>query len=239
MKKIILLLGLFSLPLWGQKGVHESWGRMLQTYVSANGAVDYVAWKKEASALDAYIVALQTHAPAPEAPQSQWMAYWINAYNALTVQLILQNYPLESIRDLFRPWGREVFQLRGEDYSLGDIEHRILRKMGDPRIHFAINCASASCPQLSREVYESRRLDFQLDRAARQFLNDPTKNNIQEEVWELSKIFLWFGRDFGGRQEKIDRIRDYLGRPGGKTPKIRYLKYDWRLNTTYKPSDIQ
>lgn len=230
MKKIVLLLLLSPAVLCGQKSVHEAWGRMLSTYVSETGQVNYAAWQKEAKALDAYIEALQFHVPPAEAPKNQQMAFWINAYNALTVQLILQNYPLNSIRDLYRPWKRKVFQAREQSYSLGDIEHRILRKMGDPRIHFAINCASASCPQLSREVYSSRRLDDQLQQAGIRFLNDPTKNEVTGNRWKLSKIFLWFSGDFGGKKGKVEHIRALLELPEGNTPQLGYKKYDWRLN---------
>lgn len=230
---------LCSGSLWAQKGVHEAWGRMLQTYVSESGDVNYSAWKEDRYALDAYIEALARNAPAKDAPTPQRMAFWINAYNALTVQLILNNYPLESIRDLYRPWGRTVFQIGDQSYSLGAIEHRILRKMGDPRIHFAINCASASCPKLSRTVYTGRGLEQQLQQATQAFLTDPSKNEIEGDQWRLSRIFLWFGQDFGGRKGKIAFIKKALELPQETTPELSYKRYDWGLNQAYNSPIIQ
>ena len=236
---LIAFLFLCFGSLWAQKGVHEAWGRMLNTYVSETGEVNYSAWKQDRYALDAYIEALARNAPDQNAPIPQRMAFWINAYNALTVQLILNNYPLESIRDLYRPWGRTVFTIGDQTYSLGAIEHRILRKMGDPRIHFAINCASTSCPRLSRKVFTSRALDRQLQEATVSFLTDSTKNDIQGEQWKLSRIFLWFGEDFGGRKGKIALIKKVLELPPETMPELSYKRYDWRLNQVYNSPAIQ
>lgn len=205
---------------------------MLSQYVDAQGQVDYKNWLSEKNQLDAYIHTLEKMPPLEEASKEAKLAYWINAYNALTVQLILENYPLESIKDLDDPWDRDCFTVNNQTYTLGEIEHEILRKMDEARIHFAINCASASCPKLRNEAYQEKQLDKQLTEATRDFLSDPTKNKLGPNHLQLSRIFLWFGNDFGSKSERLEFIAQYsdliLDRP-----KIDYLSYDWSLNQTH------
>ena len=114
------------------------WGQMLGKYVSDSGKVNYLAWQNESAELDAYLEGLANMPPRENWPLPQKLAYWINAYNALTIQLILKNYPIGSIRDIKKPWSRIVFKTNDKSYSLHFIEHEILRKLGEPRIHFAI-----------------------------------------------------------------------------------------------------
>jgi hypothetical protein len=147
----------------------------------------------------------------------------------LTVQLILENYPLKSIKEIKSPWDTPCFSTGGKEYSLGDIEHKILRKMDEPRIHFAINCASASCPNLLNRAFQEKQLESQLVEVTESFLKDPTKNKINSDQLELSKIFLWFGKDFGSKAERLSFIEVYSGVRLDR-PKIDYLSYDWSLN---------
>jgi hypothetical protein len=178
------------------------------------------------------------------------LALWINAYNAFTVKLILSRYPdIESIKDIPRRWKRRDWLVGGERYSLDHIEHKILRKeFEEPRIHFAIVCASKSCPDLVAEAYVADRLDVQLTRAARNFLADPNKGfQAQREdrgsrgyryrVF-LSSIFKWFRKDFGSNNtELLDFLEPYVS-PMDRAfleehrdeLSIRFMNYDWSLN---------
>ncbi len=176
--------------------------------------------------------------------RAERLSFWINAYNILAIDVVVRNYPLESIRDVgwfLRPvWKREAATIYERSYSLGEIEHDILRPLGEPRIHAAIVCASTSCPSLRREPYDGSRLDGQLDDALRTWLANPGKGARLDEAGDvlyLSRIFDWFDGDFasrGGVPKALEpylpeEIRGWLRRRGGAA-KLRYLDYDWRLN---------
>ena len=143
---LYLFLFLFTISLTAQKNIHHRWNSMLQTYVSDDGKVNYKDWMNDRDNLNAYIQTLASTPLLESDSKNAKLAYWINAYNALTVQLILKHYPLKSIKEIKQPWDTTCFSIGEKSYTLGDIEHKILRKMDEPRIHFAINCASASCP---------------------------------------------------------------------------------------------
>lgn len=212
------------------KGIHASWNVLLQQYVDADGNVDYHSWKKSQTDLDKYIQLLEKTPPANYWDKNDSLAYFINAYNAVTVKLILDNYPLKSIRDIKDPWDSKSLNLPNNRLTLNDIEHKVLRKMDDPRIHFAINCASASCPQLSNEAFRASKVQKQLEEATALFINDSSKNQISEKNIGLSKIFLWFSKDFGSKKERIAFIQKYSQKPFKDNAKIKYQEYDWSLN---------
>ena len=212
------------------KGIHASWNVLLQQYVDADGNVDYHSWKKSQTDLDKYIQLLEKTPPANYWDKNDSLAYFINAYNAVTVKLILDNYPLKSIRDIKDPWDSKSLNLPNNRLTLNDIEHKVLRKMDDPRIHFAINCASASCPQLSNEAFRASKVQKQLEEATALFINDTSKNQISEKNIGLSKIFLWFSKDFGSKEERIAFIQKYSQEPFKDNAKIKYQEYDWSLN---------
>ncbi|NNK69878.1 MAG: DUF547 domain-containing protein, partial [Flavobacteriaceae bacterium] len=175
---------------------HSVWASLLKEHVSEDGSVDYNGFKGDWNQLRKYIKELASNLPDSEWGPSAKMAYWINAYNALTIDLILRHYPLKSIKEINQPWKQRYWQLGEKWYNLDEIEHQILRKMGDARIHFAIVCASYSCPKLSKEAYLSASLDKQLTQATKIFLADPDKNKLSQDMVELSKIFQWFAKDF-------------------------------------------
>lgn len=212
------------------KGIHASWNVLLQQYVDVDGNVDYRNWKKSQTDLDKYIQLLEKTPPANYWDKNDSLAYFINAYNAVTVKLILDNYPLKSIRDIKDPWDSKSLNLPNNRLTLNDIEHKVLRKMDDPRIHFAINCASASCPQLSNEAFRASKVQKQLEEATALFINDTSKNQISEKNIGLSKIFLWFSKDFGSKKERIAFIQKYSQKPFKDNAKIKYQEYDWSLN---------
>jgi len=209
----------------------------VRTYVDTAGWLDYARWQKDTTALLTYLDGLSARPPAADAAAAEQIAYWLNAYNAYTVLLILRHYPLESINELHTLryvatiWDADWFEIGGQAMSLGQIEHDILRaRFEEPRIHFALNCASYSCPSLRREAYTSTRLEAQLEAQARAFLADPRRNRITRDHAEISQIFLWFRGDF----TREGSLRDYLNRyaPVEITSEtaIEYLAYDWSLN---------
>ena len=239
---VVVLLFFFLISCFGQKPSevhyensvetldHTSWDMLLKKYVDDNGNVNYKSFKNDADKLNNYLDHLAKNPISNVAKKEERLAYYINLYNAGTVQLILENYPLESIRDIFRPWGKDKVLIGDDKYSLGEIEHDVLRKMNEPRIHFAINCASFSCPKLSNEAFTVSRMEEQLEEATSSFINDPTKNKISANSVELSKIFKWYKGDFTGKNTLIDYINKYSDKEISKNSEIDYLTYDWRLN---------
>jgi len=209
---------------------HKSWDRLLHSFVDDNGNVDYLGFKKESEALNRYLEQLGKNTVNENWSREKKLAYYINLYNAATVKLIMDNYPLASIRDINKPWDKAWIKYGGEFISLGEIEHQILRKMNEPRIHFAINCASYSCPKLLNEAYTEVKLDKQLDKASKDFVNDPSRNKISENKVALSKIFKWYKKDFENNGSLIVYLNQYLKSSINPDAKIEYLKYNWSLN---------
>ena len=217
---------LFFNNINSQKNVNYRWDKMLDKYVFVNGRVNYKDWKKEQNELKKYIRTLEENIPKKSWSKNDKLAYWINTYNAITIDLILDNFPVKSIKEIKNRFEKKLYKKK---YSLGDIEHKILRKMNEPRIHFAINCASKSCPKLLNESYNGRKLEEQLKAVTKAFLCNPKKNILKNNEVYLSRIFLWFSKDFGTKKEKINFISKYSGIKL-TNPKIRYLAYDWSLN---------
>ena len=216
--------------LISQKNIHDIWDSELKKYVDKEGNVNYRLWKKNSKLLETYLINLENNPPINQWTKNDSLAYFINAYNAVTVKLILDNYPLRSIKDLIIPWWLKRFKLNSEKITLNFIEHKILRKMDDPRIHFAINCASRSCPKLQNVAYYSHKLENQLNDAAIEFINDQTKNKINANRLMLSKIFSWFKDDFGNRIQLLKFVNKYSKIKILESARIEYLNYDWNLN---------
>jgi hypothetical protein len=178
--------------------------------------------------------ALQSYPVETLSEPSQRIAFYINAYNIFAIKMVVDHYPLESIRDVgsfLRPvWDRTAGTLNSGDVTLDQIEHDILRTLGEPRVHFAIVCASVSCPDLRAQAFESDLLSDQLDEQVRGFLNNPKKGlELEENNVRVSKIFDWFEEDFeqvGGAESFIRRYRDLPAR----TRLRANLDYDWSLN---------
>ena len=206
-----------------------------------DGRVDYAGLKKDEARLDAYLAALTAVEPATLSEPERF-AYYINVYNAWTLKLILEHYPgIRSIKDagsLFRsPWQRAFVRLRAGTVSLDDVEHGILRpQFHDPRVHFAVNCASKSCPPLAGAPYAGATLDAALDAAARGFINNPANTSLRDGTLHVSRIFDWYGEDFGGPEGVWRFIRRYADPPlaaamdAAGRHDIAYTPYDWSLN---------
>jgi hypothetical protein len=195
--------------------------------------VDYQAIKTEGSIDKAYQI-ISTYKVKKITNRNEKLSFYINAYNILALKSVVDHWPIKSIKDIgswYRPiWNKPVGEVGGEAVSLGDIEHKILRLMGEPRIHFAIVCASVSCPNLRDEPYTADRLDHQLDQQVRQFLNNQGKGmRIEDKVIRVSKIFDWFQEDFdsiGGISKFIYHYKpEFIGL------KVKAnIPYDWSVN---------
>ena len=211
---------------------HTLWGNLLQKHVDALGNVNYKAFKADNAKLETYLNNLAKNSPTDAWSKEEKLAYYINLYNAATVKLINDNYPLKSIKDLKNPWDKEWVKVGSQTYSLGDIEHKILTHIHDPRIHFAINCASYSCPKLVNVAYMPKTIESQLAKATSDFINDASKNNIKTNKLLLSNIFKWYKGDFTENGSLIDYIQQYTKVALKANSKINYLEYDWSLNET-------
>jgi len=209
---------------------HSVWDQLLKKYVDDNGDVNYKGFKQEAKLLNGYIDYLATKIPSENWSKQEKLAYYINVYNANTIKLIIDNYPTKSIKDIKNPWSKNRIKIGEEDFSLEDIEHKILRKMNEPRIHFAINCASASCPKLLNMAYTADNIETLLEKATKDFISDSDKNKISKENVQLSKIFDWYKKDFTKNGSLIDYINHYSKVKIDSNAKIYYLDYDWNLN---------
>ena len=213
-----------------EKISYHTWDVLLKKYVDNQGNVDYKEFKKDETLLDAYLAFLDDNKPTKKTTKNEKLAYYINLYNAATVKLILQNYPLKSIKDIKKPWDKKWVKVGGELLSLGDIEHKILRKMEEPRIHFAINCASFSCPKLSNSMFTANNMEAQLEEAAKNFINDTKRNKLSEKI-ALSKIFKWFKKDFvNSNTTVLEYVSKYTLADINTGEKVMYLNYDWNLN---------
>ena len=225
---------------------HATWDTLLKKYVDERGMVDYTTWKASAADvknLDAYLAHLSsTNARGTKEEQ---LAFWINAYNAVTVRGILREYPTSSIRNHtaklfgYNIWKNLKLIVAGKGYSLEHIEHEILRKMGEPRIHFAIVCASIGCPRLLNEAYDPKRLDAQLTTNAKAFFADRSKfqANADRRTIAVSPILQWFGEDYGRDQAaQLKRIAPWLPTAQDRQlaesgqARLSFLGYDWDLN---------
>lgn len=224
----------------GARVNHRLFAQLLQAHVQ-EGIVDYRGFKADEKKLDDYLHVLETVRPAQLDPEDQF-AFYINAYNAWTIKLILSGYPgINSVWDLGgrvfnKPFARKFILLDGGRVSLDDIENGILRpRFKDPRVHFAINCASKSCPPLRAEPYRGEILNQQLDEATRAFINHPERIFLKGQTLYVSKLFKWFSVDFNedvvGFVIKYadDVLKEKLMKLKDRT-RIEYLDYDWSLN---------
>ena len=213
--------------------IHELWDELLKVHVSDEGNVNYKKFKTDHDKLQSYINSLDriySNEDFQLQSKDETLAFWINAYNAMTIDLILRHYPIKSIKDIDRPWEQRLWKLSNKWYNLDEIEHQILRKMDEPRIHFAIVCASYSCPKLLNEAYKADTLEEQLTNATKEFLNDLNRNNISENSLELSKIFQWFSKDFKEDGSIISFLNKYSEIEIPENAKIKYKDYNWDLN---------
>ena len=209
---------------------HNAWNELLQKYVASNGDVDYKGFKKDIRALNDYVKFLATQIPSENWTLNEQLAYFINVYNANTIKLIADNYPTKSIKDIKNPWLKNRIKIGDKDFSLADIENGVLRKMNEPRIHFAINCASFSCPKLLNTAYTSQNVQELMERATREFINNTSKNKLTKDEVKISEIFKWYKSDFTENVSVVDYINQYSEIKIFPNAKIDYINYNWSLN---------
>lgn len=212
---------------------YSIWEIILKRYVDREGNVDYDALKKKENMLDDFLNILEKTKIDYSWNASEKIAFWINVYNAYTIKLILKNYPVKSIKDIRRPWDKKFFTVNGEFLSLGDVEHQILRKkFTEPRIHFAINCASKSCPRIVQIPYTGDNLNNLLDRQTKEYINNPKLNNVGRDSFQLSKLFSWFSKDFKETEGSVEKFVNRYSKISINNQKNNgFIEYDWNLNT--------
>lgn len=226
---------------------HSAWDALLKKYVDGDGLVDYQSLKSNVAdvrKLDGYLAMLSSASANVTAKREAKLAFWINAYNAVTVRGILREYPTSSIRNhTARLFGYNIWKdlklyVGGTPYSLEQMEHEILRKMSEPRIHFAIVCASIGCPRLLNQAYVTSKIEAQLELNAKDFFS--RKQNFRYDKpskrFYVSSILSWFGEDFGSDQaSQLRRISAWLPANAVAAAKrnavtVSFLDYDWDLN---------
>lgn len=210
---------------------HSTWDKLLKKHVDNDGMVNYKGFKNDSGKLDEYLKMLSENEPSSDWSVQELLAYYINLYNAGTVKLIADNYPIKSIKDINGAWTKSLIKVGNKKLSLGGIENGILRKMNEPRIHFAINCASISCPKLMREAYTAAKINEQLDRATKEFINSD-KNDMSASNPKVSSIFDWYKKDYkiNGKQDVIGFINQYSRIKISSNSTLTYLDYNWNLN---------
>lgn len=233
------------------QNIHKTYNDLLKDFVK-KGMVNYKEMRAD-KRLEEYTKILSGVDPDRLTSSNEKLAFWINAYNAFTLKIVCDNYPVESIVDIgsgglvvghvlsTTVWDKDFIIINKKNYSLNDIEHKIIReKFKEPRIHFALVCASISCPPLRNEAFTAEKLDDQLNDQAKTFLNDNSKNVFNQKNHEakISKLFDWYGDDFGENEEQLlkyfakylsEKIADDLKKYSAKW-KIDYLDYNWNLN---------
>jgi len=232
---------------------HAIFDELLQKYVTPEGAVNYKGFIQDSVKFNSYLTLLENNFPNKKNwSRDEQLAYWINAYNAFTVKLIVDHYPVKSIKDIKNGlpfvnsvWDIKFITIEGEEYDLNNIEHGIIRKeFGEPRIHFAVNCASYSCPRLRNEAFVAARLEEQLEDQTRLFFNDKRKNNIiSKDKIVLSSILNWYSPDFTNKgflsrifgkknrtQTFINFVNPYVDIDISKNAEVEFMDYRWDLN---------
>jgi hypothetical protein len=270
----IVLSGFWRATPWGFRSFEsllapgaDPWPRWSTANPDSRAEIDFTAWDgllkrylktapnginlfrygavtaADKAALDKTIAALSA-LPISTYNRGQQQAYWINLYNALTVMVVLEHFPVDSIMDIdispgifsFGPWDKKLLRVEGEDISLNDIEHRILRPLwGDPRIHYALNCASLGCPNLGATAYGAADMEARLEAAARAFINHSRGVRFEDGELVVSSIYDWFAADFGGGEAGVlAHLRKYaapeLDRKITQHGRLDRASYDWRLN---------
>ncbi len=217
---------------------HQTWDDLLQKHVTEQGNVNYKGFIADTVLLNQYLNQLTKNKPTNNWSEKAQLAYWINVYNAFTVKLIVDNYPLASIKDIKKGipfissvWDIKFIEFDEETIDLNKVEHGILRKQfNEPRIHFAINCASFSCPRLLNKAYTAEKLEQQLTFMTKDFLNDPKRNRLTEKEVQLSKIFSWFKGDFTKQGTLVEFLNQYAPVKIADNANISHLDYNWQLN---------
>ncbi len=220
---------------------HSVFDRLLKKHVNESGKIDYASFMKDDhKLLRQYLSSLSLNPPDTITwSREEQIAYWVNLYNAFTTELILDYYPLNSIKDIGTEipiafgesaWDIDFIHVLDKTYTLDAIEKEILRKFNDPRIHFTLVCAAASCPNLRREAYTRDKLESQFNSQAVLFLNNPMKNKLGSEVIEISEIFNWYADEYLAKGSLVDYLNSYATLTINQNASIEFIPFDWSLN---------
>ncbi|PKH49601.1 DUF547 domain-containing protein [Tenacibaculum sp. Bg11-29] len=234
MRKTIILFCLLFISIQSEAQT-DVFNALLKTYVSKEGNVDYKGLRKNRALLDLYLKHLEKTVPGKKWSATKAKSFWINAYNAYTIKLILDSYPLKKITDIKRK-GRNAWKIPfavigKKTYSLDYIEHKILRRWhDDPRIHVAINAASKSGPRFANYAFTSKNIELKLEALMKEFINDTTKNKISSGKIEVSKMFEWYQEDFTIKHSLVDYVNKYSDIQVNDGAEVVYMQYNWDLN---------
>lgn len=251
MKYLLVLVFFISLKSFAFSHSHQKFDAILSEIIFTDGKQSLVNYSKlidSPAKLNAYLkeLSLVTKKEFHTFSKDERLAFLINSYNAFTLKLIIDHFPVKSIKDigsLFQsPWKKDFFYFLGEKSHLDKIEHEMIRKVfKEPRIHFAVNCASIGCPSLMEKAFTGKNLENELEKMTKNFLSNPLKNkiNTKEKIIYLSKIFDWYEKDFNDKGGVLKFVAKYLS-TDLKTKsqiengeyRIEYLDYDWKLNST-------
>lgn len=212
---------------------HDIFNDLLSKYVNSSGGVDYDGFKANKTKLAQYLEVLKNNPPESSWSKNKEMAYWINLYNALTIHSIVEKYPVNSIMDLEggKVWDKKKIEIKGESLTLNMIEKdKLLKKFKEPRVHFAVNCAAASCPPLLNKAWEEDNVQRYFEQQAKAFINNKKYNVLSAKSVEVSQIFNWYASDFGGADKIVAYIQKYSDTTINSSAKVTFKEYDWNLN---------
>jgi hypothetical protein len=259
---LLLLAALGSTAARGEEFDHSAWNRVLRRYVTETGRVDYGALKSDSADLDSYVAQLAARSPVSHPrdfpSREAQLAYWINAYNALTMKGVVAAWPVKSVREIgtlpYSFFWRKKFTAGGRKYTLNGIEDILRKQLSEPRIHFAIVCASNSCPRLERTAYTAENVERLLEAHAREFVNDPRNLQIDgaRNRVTLARIYTFYREDFEkfvsarnsakSEQPILDYVRLYASDANRralaamKNPRVEDFEYDWGINDVNAPA---
>lgn len=235
MKKNIILFSICIICFTQAYSQESIFQELLKRNVSNDGIIDYKSFKNEEEQLNKYLLYLENTDPDINWSKNKQKAFWVNAYNAYTIKLILKYYPLKSITDITledkNAWKIPFAKIGGKNFTLDFIEHEILRKkFFDPKIHVGVNCASLSCPKLANFIFTEENVNEKLSLLMKMFINDSTRNKISSNEIQISEIFKWFREDFTKNNSLIQYLNKYSDIEIEPNAKISYLPYNWSLN---------
>ncbi len=235
MKKLLIILLTVTASVNIEAQTNEVFDALLKTYVTPDGKLDYKGLRKNKAVLDIYLNQLEETIPSKKWSSKRAKAFWMNAYNAYSIKLIIDSYPLKKLTDIKikgkNAWKIPFAKVGKKTYSLDYIEHKILRRWhDDPRIHVGINAGSVSGPRFPNYAFTAKNIESKLESLMKEFINDSSKNKISLTSVEVSKIFEWYQEDFTSVNSLVDYINKYSNTKVNDNATVSYLTYDWTLN---------
>lgn len=225
--------------------LHQSWDELLKQHVQADGRLSYATLAENDDQLRLYLQTLRRTTPQPDWSRQDQAAFWLNVYNAYTLNLAVEYYPVQRLSDIkvksvggYRSvWEALEVNVGGKEYSLNQIEREILPRLlpQDPRRFLALHCAAMSSPTLLTEAFSGPRLEAQLETLTHRFINDPTRNQLSGAAVQVSSVFDWHAAEFGETSKLIAFLNRYATTPVPATATVQYLPYDWTLNEAERP----